>query len=412
MNREAILICLGQSSVGIGTEIKRLSEKLNYKDFNILCIDNLSMENVQTFMLHLQSCFHIPFDACRVCDQNSDIVIHCLRSFIETIGCCTDITIISDQDSAFGLWSFQLVTDHIRSQLPSVNICSVLRKSIYSSQGVENFYSLMNTFTSFEIARSTLVRGDEWKFRMFDRLTAPAQQTEYQQADVNLRMACDLWFMCVSSESTIQSLDSTVKVFDVRSSLYHASNSGVLAGVCSNGNRKVIKQEYNPLRCLTANIHNLHCCYVDEFGSDLSIFCGGTGAVGRDRLRLLTPLVSKSQFVLSAPRGPQLLGSEACMGTVLTTLNSATPGITWQSSKSNAVGDLNSSNCVGTQLLDDVSVVTDTSATNSSPSLVKPIEGCVAVSSLWFESPYGALDILRTCERTKNLLRVGAYRHL
>lgn len=278
------VLCLGQSSLSIGSEIAKISDKFGFSNSNLAFVTDEILSNDGKSRL-LKKCTHILSelnDYCSVCIGNRSSMFDIIQECLERADCASRIAVISDTYSQFGSWLSNLTLDYIKQEIPSSSIISVLVKPHLQYHGIENYYGLLASLASLDIADCSIFRGHEQCCQFTSQTRGAGDKSTNIYS--NEHIACDLWPalmpLCNLSDSNnaqillwplgISSNTGSSKLIDIRSSLYAMlKNLSKYTNKLSSGEGSAAQRgdanNNKSLRILATNVNQLHVFYKDRY---------------------------------------------------------------------------------------------------------------------------------------------------
>jgi len=370
---------------------------------------------------------------------------------------CSDnpsqVMLINDTTSPFGVSMNGLILSYLRDEIPSCSVLNLLMKPLVNYQSIESYYALLNTAAALDLSDCVVFRG-------YERISMEEEKAVSSDVELSHRIACDLWPSlapklsgtfkidasdgCVDVDTSLRyqlwpfNISSNVaKVFDIRSSLYFN-----LKHISKRKNKTTVtaSTDFHPLRSLSNNIHALHLSYSECYPEQWN-------ALYRSSIPLQTTIHASSYAGILLPSTSNMHRATQFSppGTysdheLAVLLNWATPGIQWPYSNSNSTRNYHDERSTP-RLASKTDSTTSSSSTTtttrmpinaanistrmldserSSGGLGRKSDHRSAISedmlhctaNLVFESPYGRSDISFIVDNSQRLLRVGAYKHL
>lgn len=444
-------IYLGQASCLVGEEIETLSNLIGFqllsnpipalhikKDLNF---PSSSFESKACDRLYLEKCSHDLLDFnehCSSCNHNQEAIVDNTRLLFESYENICNVAVLSDIYSHFGYTTSKFLLNYIRDENPHVSIMSGLIKPYKNIiSGSEAYLSLLSITNSLEFADSVILRGFDDLYISNNIISSDTTNnsnhgetniaSSLSLNDVNRMLACDL-YLALNPTNNFSLWPHNVcsyhsgKLFDIRSSLYR------LLSITNKWNKKnkVISKktiEYNPMRVMSTNLHNLHNCYNNKFTEPLFNYYNKYQSYNNDKRELSSIIISASSynhFYIDRKNGiynNDKVIKENDIENLNALLNWATPNIGWE--KPNIVNNSNDlpSNYSHSLNLSKLSLKSVASITNSNKngnnnSNDNSENYLDFISAISFESPYAKQDVLNIINTSQNLLNVGAYTHL
>ncbi len=407
MTSQHRVFCIGPSSISFGLALNQISKEIQFPLFELLCFDDNNIinhpisikkdvpvsssvnddNNVLFHRFNISRCCHhylnpVP-SYCSPCQERPTVLLGWCQSFLDSIESCSMITIVAEIHSPMSVWVYQQLISFFRSIKVSSRIATVLLKPPINPGGIENSYAVLLTSLALEYSCAIYIRGiDEYLVEVEGEVT----KQSVDGGELAYLIACDLWPMFVPNDAVCYDegqyilwphhfVTTLCKVIDMRSTLFRTITSLKKSERSRHGDLK-----HNQI--LSSNVHHLHRVYLSD------VWPSPTNTMGKYNLAskieaILDRKIKKLRFVDRLNSSPDKFTS---------LLEWATPPIQW----------------VLLEESDDFQSYFNSATVTSSPNASSEIK----IATITFASPYGMQDLQLFCDKARNILYNGAYRHI
>lgn len=408
MTSQHRVFCIGPSSISFGLALNQISKELQFPPLELLCFDDNNNINHPTSIIkdvpvpssinddnnsflfrrfNISRCCHHYLNpaayTCSPCQERPKLLLEWCQSFLDSVESCSMITIVAEVHSPMSVWVYQQLISAFRSIKVDSRIETVLLKPPINLCGIENSYAVLLTSLALESSCAIYIRGiDEYLVEVEGEVTKQSVDGD----EIGYLIACDLWPIFVPNNAVCYDegqyilwphhfVTTQCKVIDVRSTLFRTITSLKKSERSRHGDLK-------HSQILSSTVHHLHRAYISNGWSSPTKTMGKYNLASKIEV-ILDRKNKKLRFV-------DRLNSSHENFTSL--LEWATPSIQWVllEESSNFQSYFNSA--------------TVASSANASSE--------IKIAVITFDSPYGMQDLQLFCDKARNILYNGAYRHI
>lgn len=433
------IICIGQSSIDVGTSLNRLCKKVEFPSLKLLVVDdslethhdgnnpislgqflvetsgstvaqNRTSSHIKrgkTSMLHptikliqrcqLPRCCHNyvePDEQCSTCGDRIKVLGEQFKLYLDSFESYTAVTVIAEIHTAFSLWVYDQLVGFFDCYKLKSKLQTVLLKPPHKPCGIENAFAVYISALALESSCAVIVRGgDEYLVEFDPEATISVKQVlSLDFADISWIIACDLWPMFIPNNGAFYDqgqyilwpnhfVSTSCKVIDIRSSLH--KTFAKLESKSRNANSDM---DLKPVRLLSSNVHHLHLSYLAQCKERLLQHPTGFDInLASYTTMVLDTKVKQFRFVHPG---------SVHDGEFTSLLGWATNGLTWTVLEEN--------NLLSNYVISKSKVISATTTQSSTQ---------IKFATVVLESLYGIQDLFFYCEKTKDILLSGAFNH-